>query len=164
MFCTSCGNAIVAGQAVCAKCGAPTSAGVMQGVTGVNRVAQHFRTLGVLAIIYSIFSFIGGGALMLLARFVFSGMIGNMNPPPPAFIAVILNTLGWLLLIKGAAGLAAGVGLLARESWARVLTLVVGFVSLVDPPFGTAFGIYTIWVLLSAGSEQEYNQLSYARQ
>lgn len=162
MFCTSCGNAIVAGQAVCAKCGVPTSAGVMQGVTGINRVEQHYKPLAILTIIYSLFWVIGGGALLFFARFIFSGMIGNMNPPPPPFIAPMFNVLGWIVLIKGIAGMVGGIGLLARESWARVLTLAVAFVSLIDIPFGTAIGVYSIWVLLSAGSDQEYSKLCYA--
>jgi hypothetical protein len=134
----------------------------MQGVTGVARVAQHYKTLGILTIIYSIFWVIGGGALLFLSRYVFSGMIGNMNPPPPPFIAPMFNVLGWIVLTKGILGVVGGIGLLARESWARVLTLAVAFVSLIDIPFGTAIGIYSIWVLLSAGSEQEYQKLCYA--
>ncbi len=162
MFCTSCGNAIVAGQAVCGRCGAPTSAGVMQGVTSINRVEQHYRTLAVLTIIYSLFWVIGGAGMLFAARFIFSGVIGNMNPPPPPFVAPLINVLGWIVLTKGILGVVSGIGLLAREMWARVLTLVVAFVSLIDIPFGTAIGAYSIWVLLSAGSEQDYQKLCYA--
>jgi hypothetical protein len=162
MFCTSCGNAIVPGQAVCSKCGTPTSAGVMQGVTGVNRVAQHYRTLGILTIIYSFFWVIGGAGMLFAARFIFGGVIGNMNPPPPAFVAPLINVLGWIVLTKGILGVVAGIGLLAREPWARVLTLIVAFVSLIDIPFGTAIGAYSIWVLLAAGSEHDYQTLCYA--
>jgi hypothetical protein len=53
-------------------------------------------------------------------------------------------------------GFAAGWGLLHRESWARILALIAGFLALFHPPFGTALGIYTLWVLLSAESEREY--------
>jgi hypothetical protein len=161
MFCTSCGNAIVAGQAVCAKCGTPTSTGVMQGV-GMSRVLQHYKTLGILTIIYSIFWVIGGAGMLMVAKFILAGMIGNMNPPPPAFVAPLISVLGWIVLGKGVLGVVGGIGLLARESWARVLTLAVAFISLLDIPFGTALGIYTIWVLLSSGSDQEYEKLSFA--
>ena len=47
---------------------------------------------------------------------------------------------------------------------ARVLALVLGFVSLfTNIPFGTALGIYTMWVLLPADSEREYEALVEAR-
>jgi hypothetical protein len=43
--------------------------------------------------------------------------------------------------------------------WARILGLVIGFLALVRIPFGTALGIYTIWVLLLEQSGREYDQL-----
>jgi len=51
-------------------------------------------------------------------------------------------------------------GLLEREPWARTLALVLGFLSLFKVPVGTALGIYTLWVLLPAQSEQEYRRLA----
>ena len=36
----------------------------------------------------------------------------------------------------------------------------LGFLALLRPPFGTALGIYTLWVLLPQQSAQEYEQLS----
>ena len=42
-------------------------------------------------------------------------------------------------------------------------TGAISFVSLfTNIPFGTALGIYTLWVLLPAEAEQEYNQESRA--
>jgi hypothetical protein len=42
--------------------------------------------------------------------------------------------------------------------------VVLGFISLfTDIPFGTALGIYTMWVLLSSDSEREYEALAAAR-
>jgi hypothetical protein len=75
-----------------------------------------------------------------------------------------LSTVAILLLAKAACGFIAGWGLLQREPWARVLVLVVAFVSLfTNIPFGTALGIYTMWVLLPAESEQEYEAMAEAR-
>jgi hypothetical protein len=70
--------------------------------------------------------------------------------------------LGVLVLIKALLGFAAGWGLLQRESWARTLTLVLGFLSLLNIPLGTALGIYTIWVLLAPQADEEYRQLARA--
>jgi hypothetical protein len=67
-----------------------------------------------------------------------------------------------MILIKGAAGFIAGWGLLQREPWARVVTLVIGFISLFNIPLGTAIGIYTLWVLLPAQSDDEYQALAKA--
>jgi amino acid transporter len=40
----------------------------------------------------------------------------------------------------------AGVGLLLRKSWALTLALIMGCFKLFSFPFGTALGIYTIWI------------------
>ena len=69
---------------------------------------------------------------------------------------MLFTVLGIFVLAKAAAGVFAGWGLLNREPWARVLTLVVGFLALLHPPLGTALGVYTLWVLLPSESEAEY--------
>jgi hypothetical protein len=43
-----------------------------------------------------------------------------------------------------------------------MLGIVNGGINLVDLPFGTALGIYTLWVLLPAASEQEYRATAVA--
>ena len=64
------------------------------------------------------------------------------------------------MLAKAALGFVAGWGLLQRERWARILALVLAFISLFNVPFGTAVGVYTMWVLLPGDSEQEYETWS----
>jgi len=59
-------------------------------------------------------------------------------------------------------GFFAGWGLLQRESWARTVALVVGFITLLSIPVGTALGVYTLWVLLPAQSDEEYQALALA--
>ncbi len=161
MFCTTCGNAIAPEQAVCAKCGSPTTVGLMYGGRG-RRVADHVQLLGILHIVYSGLICIPGLIMVFVGKVFFSWflqMVPHNGPPPPAFMGPLVVFIGWVLLIRGAVGIAAGVGLLQRASWARILALVMGFISLLSFPFGTALGIYTIWVLLAAGAEQEYERL-----
>jgi ABC-type spermidine/putrescine transport system permease subunit II len=70
----------------------------------------------------------------------------------------MLGAISTVLLLKAVVGVIAGWGLLQRESWGRVLALIVAFVSLINVPLGTALGIYTLWVLLPADSEKDYLQ------
>jgi len=67
------------------------------------------------------------------------------------------------VLAKAAFGFMAGWGLLQREPWARILTLVLGFISLFNVPFGTAVGVYTLWVLLPQQSQEEYDAMAANR-
>jgi hypothetical protein len=69
-----------------------------------------------------------------------------------------------LVLLKAAVGFFSGWGLLQHEPWARVLSLVLGFIVLItNIPIGTALGVYTLWVLLPAQSDEDYHQLAQAR-
>lgn len=160
MFCTTCGNPIAVDQAVCSKCGHATAVGNMQG--GVNRVAQHYRTLGILQVVYSGLHTLAALGVVFVARFVLGGILGNANPRPPMFVQPLVEMIGWCLLAVSAVGLIGGFGLLTRAPWGRTLTLVAGFLELLNFPIGTALGIYAIWVLLSTGSEDEYRRLSFA--
>ena len=72
----------------------------------------------------------------------------------------IVRTVGRVFIATGVIGLIAGWGLYERRSWARILALVLAFLSLFHPPFGTAIGIYTLWVLLPAASEAEYQRIA----
>jgi len=159
MFCTSCGTVITPEQAICSKCGNPTSIGVMRG--GGRRVAEHYRLLGILHIVYSSFIAIPGLVMIFVGKFIF-GWLGQFMPhnPPPWVIAPLIVFGGWLILLRGVAGIIAGVGLLQRAPWGRIWALVMGFISLISVPFGTALGIYTIWVLLASGADEEYNRLA----
>ncbi|MGZ4815955.1 MAG: zinc ribbon domain-containing protein [Terriglobales bacterium] len=160
MFCTSCGNVITPEQAACSKCGNPTSVGMMYGVRR-RRVEEHYKLLGILHIVYSCFVAIPGLVMIFVGKY-FLGWLGQFVPhnPPPSFMAPFVVFIGWLITIRALAGIVAGIGLIQRAPWARILALVVGFLSILSLPFGTALGIYTIWVLLSAGAEEEYDRLS----
>ncbi|HRX12744.1 MAG TPA: hypothetical protein P5210_13880, partial [Draconibacterium sp.] len=45
-------------------------------------------------------------------------------------------------------GIIAGIGLLKRKEWARILTLILSVLSLVNFPIGTAIGAYSIWAMV----------------
>lgn len=141
--------------------GAAPSAPMPAGSAGRSRVACHLRTLGILWIVVSLMRLLP--ALGLLA---FSHM-GRMDlsfpfvPQQFRFLMMpMLGGLGVFLSATAVIGLAAGWGLLDRRSWARVLAIVIGCLSLLSFPFGTALGIYTLWVLASAGADVEYGRLA----
>ena len=159
MYCDQCGTQLQSGQQSCARCGK-----AVVGPVGYrrNRVQEHIRLVGILWMAYSALSVVGGVVLMIVARTIFGG---HFNGPPPevsAWLSPFLTFIGGMILLKGAAGFIAGWGLLQREPWARVVTLVIGFISLFNIPLGTALGIYTLWVLLPTQSDDEYQALAKA--
>ena len=158
MFCDSCGEALQAGQGYCTRCGKQVIGPV---TPGSGRVARHTHLLGILWIAYSAISGIGGVVLMIVARTIF-GPLGLPSMPggPPMFIRPLLSAIAIVLLCKAAVGIAAGLGLLQRQDWGRILAIVLGVISLINIPFGTALGVYTLWVLVSPGADQEYQALA----
>jgi hypothetical protein len=64
-------------------------------------------------------------------------------------VPVILCVIGLLMIVVSAVGIAAGIGVLNRKPWGRILTLIVSFFNLVRIPLGTILGAYSIWVLMN---------------
>ena len=163
MFCDRCGTELQPGQKFCGSCGKPAGI-VAVPAAGHGRVGRHLQLLAILWFAASAINFIGAGALFIIGNTLFArvGGIPEGWTMPQSFLHGMFNSLGVLLLIKALAGLAAGWGLLERQPWARPLALILGFVSLLNIPLGTALGIYTIWVLLPPQADEEYRQLARA--
>jgi hypothetical protein len=47
-----------------------------------------------------------------------------------------------------------------HKSWGRILAIVIGILALITIPFGTALGIYTLWVLAPSTSGAEYDAIA----
>ena len=162
MYCDQCGAALQAGEQRCGRCG-KTVLGLIE--LRRSRVREHVRLVGILWMAYSALHAVGGVVVIMVAQVIFGRVIHIPNGPPPevtVWLRPILSFVGWLLLVKAATGFIAGWGLLRRQEWARTVALVVGFVALLNVPIGTALGIYTLWVLLPAQSDEEYKALAKA--
>jgi hypothetical protein len=166
MFCDGCGAAVQPGQLFCNTCGKQIigAAGITQSVPG--RVERHSHLLAILWFALSALNGIGGLILLLLGNALFPHLRQMGAPPemPVSFFVALFDTLGILVLAKAVVGFYAGWGLMQRDRWARVLLLVLAFLSLINIPFGTALGVYTLWVLLPNSSQQEYDTLVATRE
>jgi hypothetical protein len=154
MYCVRCGKTMTDAEAFCSACGKPVRDIPLMPTQ--SRIAGHVRLLGIFWIALSSFR--------ILPAIAAAAIFSNPDFPPgvPEFVHQIVVGAAVFLFISGAFGIAAGVGLLNRAPWARMLTIILGCIGLIDPPFGTALGVYTLWVLLPARSEQEYQQISRA--
>lgn len=161
MFCDQCGTQLQTGQQTCGRCGKA----VIGAVYRRNRVQEHVRLVGILWMAYSALTTVGGVVLFIVAQTIF-GAFMRMNPPggpPPevaAWLRPFLTFIAGVIILKGAAGFIAGWGLMQRENWGRTVALVLAFLSLFNIPIGTSLGIYTLWVLLPAQSDEEYRALA----
>jgi hypothetical protein len=174
MFCDKCGADIGSGAQFCSSCGkavvatssAPQASAAGTGAAADGRVQRHIQILaslwlasGILRLVEVCWIFIAGQMLPFLVGW---GMPGHTGDWPFNFLPFGLYSIGGVLAIFGLAHLVLAWGLFQREPWARVLGLVLGILALLRPPFGTALGIYTLWVLWPQHSGQEYERLSRA--
>jgi len=157
MFCDACGAAVYPGQSFCSRCGKQIVGTIAAVPSGRGRVAEHVRLLGILWLAFSAMNALAGVVLFIVANTLF---VTGSGVKVPGFLHPMLSVLAVLILAKGGFGFLTGWGLLHREAWARVAALVLAFISLFSVPFGTAIGVYTLWVLLPGDSEQEYENLS----
>jgi len=182
MHCVQCGAELVLGQQFCSKCGQrmahveatpsaapytpPAPAPTPRPANGLtfsrpSRVAKHLGTLAVLWIIYSVLRLIPGLGMMFFSHMRFPALV---TPFPGIFHGPywgpFLGAIGLGLSVIGMAGIIAGLGLMSRAPWARVLAIVLGCISLLHPPLGTALGIYTLWVLAPQDSCRDYESLA----
>jgi hypothetical protein len=159
MFCDKCGSSLQGSQRFCPSCGKEVVGGAQWAQLRRGRVSANIRLLGILWLAISAFNTLSGLAILLVAKPVLLHL-RELGQGPPEFVQSFLQPLLTLVAIfvlsKALLGFAAGWGLLRRESWARIVALIGGFLALFHPPFGTALGIYTLWVLLPSESEREY--------
>ena len=156
MFCDRCGASLQPNQSFCPNCGKPV--GNALPALAPNRVAAHVRLLGILWLAMAAFRLVPG--LILLS--IFRTGIGFSPPDMPNFVPGLLQMVGLIVLASAAIAILIGWGLIERRPWARMWAIIFAFLSLIEFPFGTALGLYTLWVLLPATSEQEYRQTARA--
>src|SRR5262249_15281462 len=111
----------------------------------------HVKVLAVLQIVLGAL-----GVLIGVGGFAFFGGIAGLvhiDADPDAAGAIpILGGIGALVLVilfvLSVPGIIAGVGLLSFQPWSRIFTIVLSILHLMNIPFGTALGVYGLWVLL----------------
>jgi len=120
------------------------------------------KTLAVLHIVFGSLGVLVALGMLLLFGGI-AGLVGATDTSGDAHIAIpVLGSIGaflfFLLLVLSLPGIIAGVGLLQFQPWARILTIVLSVLDLIHVPFGTALGVYGLWVLLSQGTERLFQR------
>ncbi len=110
-----------------------------------RQLGLHVPIVGWIYIISSALFVLTGGFIFVLLT-----SIGILADERQAFAVLTIVGLGvgGLLVLSGLPGLVAGIGLLARKPWARILALIVAALNLLNFPIGTMLGLYAGWVLL----------------
>ena len=89
---------------------------------------------------------LGVGAVALMTAASRGGGGGQLAA---GLTAVVFTTLAVIAILWGTAHVVVGVPLRRRRPSARMMALMLGSVDLLLLPYGTALGVYALWVLLS---------------
>ena len=123
---------------------------------------SHLRLLGVLQLTWGAIGLLLGVATLLLAfGAVAIGLMDTGERVAAGVTALTFGVFAAALIIGGAANAWAGRALRRGESAGRTAVLWLSVPNLFVLPFGTALGVYALWVLLH--NESRATLLSAAR-
>lgn len=115
----------------------------------MSTVAAHLHLLWVLQIVWgSIGVLLGVSTLILAAGAAAIGWTTDGNEVAAGITALAFAVCALVLLLAGAANAWAGKGLERLQPNGRLATLLLSVPNLFVLPFGTALGVYALWVLL----------------
>ena len=165
MTCSSCGTNLNPDARFCIHCGARVLAAQQFSPymrtapsTQYNRVAQHLQVLSVLWLVYAGARVIEGIFGVAILHGIFGSHHVNFDVVPfgSSWFSALVPLVAAKAIVNVAAAGVTGWALLTRQSWGRILAIVVAIFSLLHPILGTALGIYTLWVLAPAVCGAEY--------
>lgn len=163
MFCSHCGQPLMAGQPVCGQCGQQV-APVMPPVPGLEfeleAYASKIRALSVCWFAYAGVSLLLGWAGLAFLQNFLGGSFGHWaGPLPHGLFGPGYMRLFWVMHgLRALLSLAAGWGLWQRTAWGRVVAIIASVASVLKFPFGTALAIWTLVLLLGYRNTTLYEQ------
>jgi hypothetical protein len=106
--------------------------------------------LGVLFVVWGVLTILVGASTLALgvAAAAMINSAGGDGSFAAGLTAATFTILALLAILWGIAHIAVGNPLRRRRRWARHAALMLGGVDLLLLPYGTALGVYALWVLL----------------
>jgi hypothetical protein len=120
-------------------------------------VERHVRLLRILSALWGVLAMLVGVSMLLLAAGAWAEVretVGTAFELAAGFTALVFALIGTIALVWGGAHVWAGTLLARRRPAGRILTLALALVNLLVLPFGTALGVYALWVLLTEGGRR----------
>ena len=113
---------------------------------------RHVNLLGMLATLWGVLAVLAGVSLLLLAAGAFAQLlepVGESVGLAAGLTGGAFALLGTFAVAWGGLHVMAAKWLKSRKPAGRILLLALAVTNLVVLPFGTALGIYALWVLLT---------------
>ena len=114
---------------------------------------SHVDFVGVLFIVFGLLTTLVGVSTLALgvgaAALIRSAGRGEGGAFAAGLTAVAFTMLAITAILLGTAHVVVGVPLRRHKPWSRLIALMLGSVDLLLLPFGTALGVYALYVLLN---------------
>ncbi len=125
---------------------------------------KHIQFIGILHMIMAGFGLLAGIAVLAFMSLILNGEDINvrhfdgsqLDTQIPSWVRSFMYIVPVLMITLSLPGLFAGYGLIKRKPWARILTFIVSGFMVINPPLGTALGVYSFWVLLDDEVKAEF--------
>jgi hypothetical protein len=121
-----------------------------------EKMEKHVNLLGILWIALGILTFFGGFMAFLILFGV--SFIPDMGYEAPVILRTVGAGVAIFLFILAIPKIIAGIGLMKKKEWGRILTLIVAFLSILSFPLGTALAIYSFVILVKDETIQLFRQ------
>ena len=110
---------------------------------------RHVGLLAILSSLWGALAMLVGVSMLLLAAGAMAILVAPDGGFAAGLTAATFAVLGVFAALWGSAHLWAASRLRRRHASGRFLTLGLAIVNLLILPFGTALGIYALWVLMT---------------
>jgi len=119
---------------------------------------KHVQVIGVLWIVFGTISLcLGLFVLFLLLGVSFIPKVAEAGSIAPGILRIIAYVISSFLALFGLPKIIAGIGLLKRHEWARIMTVVLSFLELWNVPFGLALSVYSLVILFNPDTIRIFN-------
>jgi len=111
---------------------------------------NHKKVLGIIYIVTASLTIVAALFIRAIMSIVFEFALQEVEPDERRIAEFFLSLGAFLpavlIIFSGIPTMIAGIGLVTRQSWAVLLSLIMGCLKLFSIPIGTAIGIYAIWI------------------
>jgi hypothetical protein len=122
-------------------------------------LSRHIDLLGLLYVVAGALSALVASSFVALGLGAFSIVLNpasETSAVAAGLTAGVFLLLALILLVWAGISALAGRGLRRRRRWARLVSIGLAVVNLFILPFGTALGVYALWVLVHNQARQAF--------
>ncbi|MEM6815001.1 MAG: hypothetical protein AAF600_11565 [Bacteroidota bacterium] len=129
-------------------------------------IQSHKRILGILHIVYGsltalLFVFIGV-IISSFLPFIIEAIVEDEGPETAMIFemvaSVIRTVVTFIFILSAVPSLIGGIGLVQGKNWGLTLCFIAGCISIFSFPFGTALGVYSLYVFIEDNKQRKNDQ------